>query len=48
MQKLIIPTNDMWVRALRNLYERKEISLEQFAGCLRRIELSQFSENNER
>ena len=36
-QKLIIPTDDMWIRAIRNLYERNEITLEQFAGCLRRI-----------
>ena len=34
---IIVPNDNDWINALRNLYERKEINLKQFANCLRRI-----------
>ena len=34
--KVIYPEAIWYARAARNLYERKEITLEQYAGVLRR------------
>jgi len=35
--KVIIPKDILWVQALRNLLDSKEITIEQYGSCLRRI-----------
>ena len=36
MGDVVIVKNAQFIQALRNLYKQGEITLEQFAGCLRR------------
>ncbi len=40
MGTIIKPSDEHWLKAIRNLYNRGEITLDQYAGCLRRISQS--------
>jgi len=39
MSKIYEPTQSMWQHSLYNLYKRGELTLEQYAACVRRTKL---------
>lgn len=44
--KIIEPSNDLWLRAIKNLYLKGEIDIHQYGACLRRMNEYEEKEKN--